>query len=316
VFGAAIARQLADFWRLLDRPARFDVLEAGAGSGRLAADVLRALRASEPELYDATRYTLQDVTLGDGARERFERAGVPLDKVAVVQELPAEPTFEGAILSNELLDALPFDRVRVRDGRPYELHARLEGGRLVDVEVEPSAAITAHFAALRVLPGEGADAEVCLDAPAWIRRAAGALHRGYLLTLDYGYDAPELYAPWRKRGTLLTFYRHTFGDDPYSRIGRQDMTASVDFTSAVRAGEAAGLRTHGCTTQAEFLAALGVADALQRQPAPNEIEAYYALRRSVIELTDASGLGRIRVLIQGKGTPDATPLGLRGGLET
>ena len=107
-----------------------------------------------------------------------------------------------------------------------------------------------------------------LEAPAWIARAANALTRGYVLTLDYGYEAPDLYASWRKRGTLLTFYRHTSSDDPYTHIGRQDITASVDFTTVRRAGEAAGLRTHGTTTQAELLANLGAGDLLAQPPAP------------------------------------------------
>ena len=90
--------------------------------------------------------------------------------------------------------------------------------------------------------------------------------RGYVLTLDYGYEAPELYASWRKRGTLLTFYRHTSGDDPYARIGRQDITASVDFTSVRRAGEAAGLTHVSTATQSEFLAGLGIGEALASNP--------------------------------------------------
>jgi SAM-dependent MidA family methyltransferase len=129
------------------------------------------------------------------------------------------------------------------------------------------------------------------------------LKRGYLLTLDYGYDAAALYAPWRKTGTLLTFYRHGCGDDPYVRVGRQDVTASVNFTSVIAAGEAAGLATLWTTTQAEFLARLGIGEALRQAPRPNEVEAFYALRRAVMELTDPSGLGRIRVLLQGRGVP-------------
>ena len=131
-----------------------------------------------------------------------------------------------------------------------------------------------------------------------------------MLTLDYGYEAESLYAPWRKRGTLLSFYRHTSGDDPYVRIGRQDLTASVDFTNVMRAGESEGLTTLGLTTQTDFLAALGIGYALQRPPAPGEIEAFYALRRGVMELIDPSGLGRIRVLVQGRGVPDELPRSL------
>ena len=307
VFGAAIARQLVAFWQAMDRPAHFTAFEAGAGGGRLAADVLRALHREAPDLYDAIRYVVQDVVLGRGdALQRLERAGLPEAKVEVASELPRNASIEGCILSNELLDALPFHRVRRRDGVLYELRVGLEDGRFVDVEAMPLPVIERHFAELGVSPGEGCEAEVILAAPAWTRRAASAVRRGYLLTLDYGYEAEQLYAPWRKRGTLLTFYRHTSGDDPYTRIGRQDITASVDFTSVLRAGEAAGLTTLGLVTQAEYLASLGVGEALAAGPSGSEIEAYYALRRAVIELTDTSGLGRIRVMIQGRGVPGTT----------
>jgi len=310
VFGAAIARQLAAWWREMGQPPRFDVFEAGAAAGRLAADVLRYLRATEAEAYQAIRYVVQDVTLtGEAAAARLEAAGVPKGKVEVAASLPASAQIEGVILSNELLDALPFHRVRRRDGHLYELLVGLENGALVDVEAEPRPDILAHLTALGLAPGEGCEAEVNLVAPAWIRRAAGALRRGYVLTLDYGYEAAALYAPWRKRGTLLTFYRQTSGDDPYARIGRQDITASVDFTSAMRAGESAGLTTLAFTTQTEFLTSLGIGEALSQPPQPDQLEAYYALRKAVMELTDPAGLGRIRVLIQAHGhvTRTSTP---------
>jgi SAM-dependent MidA family methyltransferase len=191
--------------------------------------------------------------------------------------------------------------VRVRDGRLYELLVGLQDGELVDVEVDARPDVSSHFDALGLRPGEGCEAEVNLVAPAWMSRAARALRRGYVLTLDYGYNASQLYAPWRKRGTLLTFYRHTSGDDPFARVGLQDITASVDFTSVRRAGEQAGLQTLTFTTQSEYLAGLGIGDALQKPPSPREMEAFYALRRAVMELTDAAGLGRIKVLIQSKG---------------
>ncbi len=310
VFGACMARQLVACWRALDRPARFDAFEAGAGSGRLASDVLRYLRSAEPDLYDSIRYVVQDVSLGgDDPWRRLEAVDLPRDKVEVAASLPEAPQIEGCILSNELLDALPFRRLRRRAGRLYELRVGLQDDRLVDVESEPRPDVTSHFESLGVAPAEDCEAEVCLAAPAWLARAAHALRRGYILTLDYGYEATDLYATWRKRGTLLTFYRHTSADDPFVRIGRQDITASVDFTSVRRAGEASGLQDLGTTTQTEFLAALGIGEALATPPEPSQIEAYYALRKAVMELTDASGLGRIKVLLMGKGVPsyDAAP---------
>jgi SAM-dependent MidA family methyltransferase len=302
VFGAAIARRLAAFWRDLGSPPRFDVFEAGASTGRLAADVLRYLRSAEPQLYGATRYVMQDVTLtAEPAVDHLLDLGIAPEKVEVAASLPVTPQIEGCILSNELLDALPFHRVRCRDGTLYELLVGFEAGTFVDVEAPPRPDITAYFDALGALPGEGCDAEVNLVASAWMTRAATALRRGYVLTLDYGYEGADLYAPWRKRGTLLTFYRHTSGDDLYARVGRQDITASVDFTSVMRAGEAAGLHTVEFTTQSEFLAGLGVGEALAEPPAPDQLESYTALRRAVIELTDPAGLGRIHVLVQSKG---------------
>ena len=303
VFGACIARQLIALWQDLDRPPRFDVFECGAGNGRLAADIFAYAREAAPEFFAALHYVLQDRSQqGPGLPAK---RGLPLEKARVAAELPAAPEIEGCILSNELLDALPCHRVRRRENRFYELRVGEQDGRLLDIEAEAPPNIDAYFEALNLLPGDGCDAEVNLQAPEWLRRAAGALKHGFVLTLDYGYEAADLYAPWRKRGTLLTFYRHTSDDDPYVRIGRQDITASVDFTTLQRAGEDAGLRTVELTTQAQLLARLGLGEALARRPEPGSLETYYALRRAVLELTDAAGLGRIRVLLQAKATQAA-----------
>jgi SAM-dependent MidA family methyltransferase len=130
-----------------------------------------------------------------------------------------------------------------------------------------------------------------------------ALACGFVLTFDYGYPAEELYAPWRRDGTLLCFYRHNPSTDPYARLGRQDMTAHVDFTTLVETGRRQGLEPLGITTQTRFLAALGIGAGLSRAAGdqPLALEEYYARRRAVLELIDTAGLGRIRVLIQEKG---------------
>ena len=311
IFAACLARQLAEMWRLLGSPRRFDVFEAGAGNGRLAGAVARWLRSREPETYDALHYSLQDATYtGARADEVLRSLGLPPARVSIARELPAGGDIQGCILSNELIDALPVHRVRIEGGRLAELRVGFDGHRFTDVAAEPSADLACHFERLGLVPGEGCEAEANLDAPRWVERAAQALKRGYLLTLDYGYEAAALYAPWRKRGTLLTFYRHTSGDDPYARVGRQDITASVDFTTLKRAGSEFGLRTLGLTSQAEFLAALGIGAPVAERPDQSRLEAYYALRRSVIELTDTTGLGRIKVLVQGKDVPDVPLTGL------
>jgi SAM-dependent MidA family methyltransferase len=301
VFAWCIAGTLAEMWRLLDRPARFDVLECGAGSGRLARYVTGWLRRLDPEAFAALHYRLQDRAYVDPARAESLRESIGAATVEAGPELPAAAGLNGCILSNELLDAFPVHRVRVDGGRLVELRVGLEGDAFVDVPAEPSAAIAEYFERIGALPGEGGEAEVNLEAEPWLRRAAASLERGYVLTLDYGYEASELYAPSRKQGTLLTFHRHAAGTDPYARVGRQDITASVDFTAIGRAGAEAGLTTLAFMTQAEYLVRAGIGSAIARRPEPSEVEAYHVLRRAVAELTDMDGLGRIKVLLQGKG---------------
>jgi SAM-dependent MidA family methyltransferase len=147
-----------------------------------------------------------------------------------------------------------------------------------------------------------------------MRQVAAALGRGFVLTFDYGHEAAELYAPWRRDGTLLCFYRHNPSSDPYARIGKQDMTAHVDFTSLVEEGRRHGLEPLGLTTQARFLAALGIGEALARTPGVElSLEEYYSRRRAVTELLDSAGLGRIRVLVQAKGAQACHLRGLKDG---
>jgi len=167
---------------------------------------------------------------------------------------------------------------------------------------EPSTSeLATYFDRLGFLPAEACVVEVNLEAVHWIASAAAALERGFVLTLDYGYPARELFAPWRREGTLLCFYQQTVSTDPYARVGRQDITAHVDFSSLARAGAAAGLETLGFTTQSRFLAALGAADALAGGPAAvGGLEEYLARRRAVEALLNPEGLGRIRVLAQGR----------------
>jgi SAM-dependent MidA family methyltransferase len=156
-------------------------------------------------------------------------------------------------------------------------------------------ALEDYFRRLGLLPGEDCQAEVNLDALDWMKAAARALGRGFVMTFDYGYPADQLYAPWRRQGTFLCFYRHNASVDPYVRVGRQDMTSHVDFTSLIQAGEEAGLQTVGLTSQARFLDALGIGGALSgAAQAELSLEEYYARRRALTELLDPAGLGRIR----------------------
>lgn len=312
IFGVMVGRQLSEMWEALGRPAAFEVVEAGAGTGALCRDILRWSRRADQPFHDSLRYTVVEASdaLAQRQRETMDSEGLT-DKARWLEDMPR--AVEGCILSNELLDAMPVHRVVAGGGAVREVYVTRGGGSFREELDAPSTPeLAAYFERLGLFPGEGCQAEVNLAALDWMRGAATALGRGFLLTFDYGYEADELYAPWRRHGTFLCFHRHNPGDDPYVRIGRQDLTAHVDFTSVRRAGEEVGLRTLGLVPQSEFLMNLGLPDAL---PAIGEgetnLEEYYIRRRAVVELVDPAGLGRIKVLAQARDTGEPALTGLR-----
>jgi SAM-dependent MidA family methyltransferase len=303
VFGALVGRQVHEMWNGMGRPSHFDIVEAGAGNGTLCRDVVGWAKRNEPELFDAAQYTIVEPIQSLSARQREVTGTAELEsKVRHSLEMPA--AIAGCILSNELLDSMPVHQVEVRGGELREVYVNWYDGTFVEEPRDPAPEMTGYFDALGLLPGEGCRAEVNLEAPRWLLAAAGALRHGFVLTFDYGYEASELYAPWRTDGTLLCFYRHNPSGNPYARIGRQDMTSHVDFTTLRRVGEAGGLTTVGMVSQTEFLTGMGITDALPAADAEIGLEERLARRRAVSELTDPAGLGRIRVLAQSKGLGD------------
>ena len=309
IFGAMVGRQLREMWELMGSPARWDIVEVGAGNGTLCRDVLRWAQQRAPELFEATRYSVVELVPSQQARQRKGlEPGSLDDKVCWPDEMPE--AIEGCVLSNELLDSMPVHRVQADAGKLREVFVHWDGTHFGEVIREPSTPeMERYFGRLGLMPGEGCRAEVNLEAVDWMSRAGAALRTGFMLTFDYGYEAGELYAPWRKEGTLLCFYKHNPSNDPYARIGRQDMTSHVDFTSLRRAGEAAALKTLGLVSQAQFLTNLGIGEALPASGGELSLEERLARRRAVSELVDPAGLGRIKVLVQAQGIENAV---LRG----
>lgn len=311
LFGAMLGRQMRAMWEALGRPDAFEAIEAGAGTGALCLDVLRWARRTAPDFATALTYTIVEAspTLRERQEETLETAGL----ASCVRWVDAVPMgAQGCIFSNELLDSMPVHRIAVCGGQLREVFVTWDGASFQEELREPSTPeIEDYFRRLGLRPAEGCLAEVNLEAEAWTRRAAAALGRGFLLTIDYGYEAQDLYAPWRASGTLMCFYRHNPSTDPYVRLGRQDITAHVDFTTIRRAAEEAGLRTLGFLTQSEYLLNLGIQQALA-PPGEGDasLEDHFARRRQALELIDPAGLGRLKVLVQYKGPGKPRLLGV------
>jgi SAM-dependent MidA family methyltransferase len=297
LFGAAIGRQLLQMWELLDRPRPFTVVEWGAGKGMLAADILSWARAARPDFYEGLEYAL--VELGPGLRRwgRERLAGLPVRWLDAGDLAPGSVT--GCVLSNEVADALPFHRVTVRGGALQELWVVECDGSLDEAPGDPSTPrLVGRLERGGVRLEEGQVAEVSLRA-------------GWALTVDYGGRAGELYAAGRREGTLACYHRHTLNREPFRRVGEQDITAHVDFSALARAARDGGAQVAGYTTQAYFLAGLGLGEALAGATARATSTREYERERVAVErLINPDGLGAFRVLLARKHAPDAPLSGL------
>lgn len=313
IFGAALAHVLAEVWERLGRPDPFVVREHGAGIGSLVLAVLDRLERDRSDLAEAMRF--DPVEIEPRRREAFAQRLAAAGRSAALLRVEAADgalPIVGAVLGNEILDALPTHRVVQRDGSLREVLVGLDDEQFVDVEAPPSTpGLADRLAADRISLADGQRAEVCLEVDAWMAAAAGGLDRGILLLIDYGYPAAQLYDPIRRRdGTLRAYVRQRVHDDPYRHVGRQDLTAHVDVTAVERAALAAGLTHLGTTTQAEFLIGAGAEALLQEIQADpaTTLEAYLAVRSAVMRLLDPAAMGRFRVMGFGRHWPDGPPL--------
>jgi SAM-dependent MidA family methyltransferase len=305
LFAATFARYFAALHAQLGSPARWTICEAGAGPGLFARGVLETLEREHPTVFRATRYLLDEI--GGDTRARAAQSLAPFGGRVGFTRIAedGEPFGEGVVFSNELFDAFPVHRVRMRGGALRELYVGLnEGGRFVWREGEPSTPhLAEHFAGLGVALAEGQAAEVNLEAGDWLARVAGRLTRGLVVTVDYGAAARELYDPAaRPDGTLRAFRAHTLSDDVLSDPGGQDLTSTVNWTQLRRAGEGAGLRTVLLERQDAFLLGAGFLEQLEAATAGAADEAERAsLRLSAREMILPGGMsGSFQVLVQSK----------------
>jgi SAM-dependent MidA family methyltransferase len=304
VFGELLEVQLAEMARLLadvvPAPTAFDVVEAASGNGRLAGDIVRAARRRDPAFYERIRLHLVEVSAAARA-EQAHVLGAERDRLASSSpNLPV--SFTGVLLANELLDALPVHSVVMRAKGLREVYVRATGGSLRTLEGPLSTPeLAAYLDRLGVTLEPGWHGEINLRATEWIRAAARSLSRGFIIIIDYGHEARELYSATHAGGTLTTFTRHTqAGPERPAQApawledaGNRDITAHVDFTSVRMAAEAEGLATLGFLDQTYFLMGLGAA-AIDTE----DLKRRLALKTLLIP----GGLGSThKVLIFGKG---------------
>jgi SAM-dependent MidA family methyltransferase len=321
LFGELLEVQFAEMANLLESlspNSAFDLVEAGAGNGRLAADVLRAMEQRHPDLLQRVRLSLVEASPAARAAQEETLRGI-FDRPFASSEA-APDGIEGVVFANELLDAFPVHQVVMRDDGLREVY--VEAGkadllgpprsdlRRADLLGPPglrlregplsTPSLAAYLDRLHVELEPGWRAEINLRAVEWVRGIARRLRRGFVVLIDYGHEAHDLYSASHSAGTLTSFTRHTNPQDDsvpawLEHPGDQDITAHVDFTSVRAAAEAEGLTTIGFLDQTYFILGLIGAQDAGRTPAFRE-------RLALKTLLMPGGLGStMKVLVFSKG---------------
>ena len=306
LFGELLTLQCIEVWQRLDHPASFNIVEAGAGSGKLAADILRTAQRF-PTFQKALTYTILEVSPDFQAKQRqtLENAAINpqiCNWFADLAGLP-EASLEGMIISNEFFDALPVHWLEMtQDGlREIAVTQGADGFETLLIPIAPPLD-THYFARLGIDLPVGTRTEIGLPASEWLAQAGRVLKQGVILSIDYGYTQEEYYGPAFPQGTLSGFYQHKQINDPLQHPGEMDLTAHCNFTAMAQAGESSGLLTLGYTTQAWFLMGLGILQRLEMLAATQTSASHEPLRQTVMRLIMPQGMGeRFKVLAQGKG---------------
>ncbi|MER3492167.1 MAG: hypothetical protein C4323_07435 [Mastigocladus sp. ERB_26_2] len=339
-FGELLAEQFVQMWEILGQPVPFSLVEMGAGQGHLALDVLNYLKSRYPHFFAALQYIIVEKSpiLRQEQQQRLQEFTVQIK--SSLEEIPSNSII-GCFFSNELVDALPVHQFILEQGQLREIYVTLQQDSIVnhqelltpptprspliptpftEIIAEPSTPKLAEYFDLvsiqfpeNVYP-EGYRSEVNLAALDWLSVVADRLQRGYVLTIDYGYPASRYYNPRRSQGTLQCYWHHQRHNNPYINIGRQDITAHVDFTALERWGERCGLAKVGLTQQELFLMALGLGDRIAALSYTNQPISDLLRRRDALrQLLDPFGLGGFSILAQSKGLKETETFQLLKG---
>jgi len=312
LFGAMLARQLDQLWVSCGRPAQWIVAEYGPGTGILARDIVTALRKDHSEVYAALDYYLIEISneLIKVQKQTISTSEfIESHKFHWVDSLSAINLGyieNGCVLANELVDALPVHLVQQGTDELQELYVGLN-----DAEVNnfftlipghlSNEELADYFSMQNVHLEEGQRAEVNLQAREWLADVSSHLKQGYLVTIDYGATAEELYAPFRFDGTLRCFHKHQLVDNPLINLGSQDITAHVNFSVLITWGEQLGLRKKEIVAQPQFLLNQGILDILRQQPDYTQSPDSFIITSAIKQLVLPGGMGDIfKVLVQEK----------------
>ncbi len=255
-FGAMLGKQLIEMWEFMGNPDTFYSVEPGAGEGFMCNDILTYLKGKE--IYDALKYII--VEPHPFMKHRQKRLLENFNnKITWITSLKELENIKGCILSNELLDAFPVHLIEM-ENELKEVYVTLnEDNNFTEIKDTPSTDyLNKYLDEFNISLPYGYRTEINLKIKDWFNEVNHVLSEGFILTIDYGYPAPEYYSEDRNRGTLMCYYQHQFTENPYLNVGNQDITAHVNFSSVKKYGEELGIKTIGFASQGAYLVSLGI----------------------------------------------------------
>jgi len=305
MYGYLWAKQIFQCWYELGQPKKISLIEVGGGSGKFMLSILTWIKTREIACLDA----LEIICL-DGNEYRINEQkkllqsyGFKTKHSLLSDWLNDKTVITGVIISNEFFDSLPIHLVKNVDGILREYYVENTNERLNLIEGDLSdTAINMYFENIGITPGEGCNAEVGLIGAALMGEFAKKIERGYIFTIDYGYEANTLFASWRYQGTLMAFKNHNPQQNVLANPGKQDLTAHVDFTTLANSALKYNFNRSKIITQTETLTALGLPKMMQLSAAraANDFAKYVSERKAAENLTNLEGLGRTRILTLAK----------------
>jgi SAM-dependent MidA family methyltransferase len=301
-FGAVLASTFCEAWA--GESNGLVIIESGPGTGQLAHDILSALRSEHPKIFDDLTYVLVETSpaLQSRQRDKLIDFGRKI-RWRSLDDLAKNP-IRGIAVSNEFVDALPVHRARLAGDSLQELYVSIaeKKGRahLARHWGPPSTkSLAQYLECVGVTLEEGQIVEISLDATAWLERISQALECGFLITIDYGDTAQDLYTPRRKSGTLRCFHRHEITENPFERVGDQDLTSSVNFTALIEYGRDYGFQFVTFERQTDFLIRNGLIERVAAEYGSDALGDSLSRRLAVKNLFVPGGLSdSFRVLIQ------------------
>jgi SAM-dependent MidA family methyltransferase len=289
LFAATLARYFVSLFARMRAQPPFQIVEFGAGNGMFAAGVLNTLKTDHPQIFDSTNYVILESSNDSQTRAAVELEAV-IDHVMFVGPTDLDTIHSGIVFSNELLDAFPVHRIRKVDGQLKELYVGLDSSEQFIWLLDELSSDAVQEFCVQFLPELAADqtVEVNLGIADWFRLVDEKLVNGYVVTIDYGADAEDLYhQPARHNGTLRAFSRHAFVDDLLSEPGAYDITSTVNWSCVMGQGKQYGFEVEEFEQLDKFLLKAGV---LQ------ELETWIASARSDSERVQLTTAAREMVL--------------------